>query len=136
MNRKEMQIKTFNHHKRMKELFKDETDESYKASSVVVQTWSFKIGRKLFKGVGDKSIFLLKKDSVSAAKAMSNALVGRIGILNFASFKNPVGGFLKGSITQEESLCHSSNLYEILERYQDHYNERKIHMNKTGKMKN
>lgn len=35
-------------------------------------------------------------------------------ILNFASAKNPGGGFLRGTIAQEESLARSSNLYPTL----------------------
>ncbi|CAF1187567.1 unnamed protein product [Rotaria sordida] len=37
----------------------------------------------------------------------------RVGILNFASAKNPGGGFIKGSNAQEESLARSSSLYSI-----------------------
>lgn len=37
-----------------------------------------------------------------------------VAVLNFASYFNPGGGFLKGSISQEESLCHISGLYNIL----------------------
>jgi uncharacterized protein (TIGR02452 family) len=33
------------------------------------------------------------------------------GVLNFASAKNPGGGFLKGSLAQEEALAVSSDLY-------------------------
>ena len=36
-----------------------------------------------------------------------------VGVLNFASARNPGGGFLNGSRAQEESLAASSNLYFI-----------------------
>jgi len=36
---------------------------------------------------------------------------GSCGVLNFASAKNPGGGFLGGAIAQEESLAVSSDLY-------------------------
>lgn len=38
----------------------------------------------------------------------------RLGVLNFASAKNPGGGFLNGSQAQEESLARSSALYASL----------------------
>ena len=39
---------------------------------------------------------------------------GDVSILNFASAKNPGGGFLSGSQAQEESLARSSSLYPCL----------------------
>ena len=50
--------------------------------------------------------------------------------LNFASYKNPGGGFLKGSGAQEESLCHESWLYNILARQTDYYDWNKKHPNR------
>lgn len=38
----------------------------------------------------------------------------KVCALNFASYKNPGGMFIDGSMAQEESLCHASLLYPIL----------------------
>jgi uncharacterized protein (TIGR02452 family) len=43
--------------------------------------------------------------------------VPRVCILNFASAKNPGGGFKKGSAAQEESLARSSSLYPCLAKF-------------------
>ena len=45
----------------------------------------------------------------------------RIGVLNFASAKNPGGGFLGGAQAQEESLARSSALYFSLRQCPEHY---------------
>ena len=37
-----------------------------------------------------------------------------MAVLNFASYKNPGGMFIEGSMAQEESLCHESFLYNVL----------------------
>ncbi|CAF1431635.1 unnamed protein product [Adineta steineri] len=46
-----------------------------------------------------------------------------VGVLNFASAKNPGGGFLKGSQAQEESIARSSSLYlaETQSRFMNGY---------------
>ena len=56
----------------------------------------------------------------------SAALVGsgryrRVGVLNFASARNPGGGFLNGARAQEESLARSSGLYESLRQWPQFY---------------
>jgi uncharacterized protein (TIGR02452 family) len=38
----------------------------------------------------------------------------KICALNYASYTNPGGMYMKGSMAQEEFLCHHSNLYEVL----------------------
>jgi uncharacterized protein (TIGR02452 family) len=45
----------------------------------------------------------------------------RVGCLNFASAKNPGGGFLGGAQAQEESLARASALYPTLTRHSDMY---------------
>lgn len=48
----------------------------------------------------------------STIEAIAEEENGKICVLNFASAKNPGGGFLGGASAQEESLARSSNLYE------------------------
>ncbi|CAD0001090.1 TIGR02452 family protein [Flavobacterium chungangense] len=47
----------------------------------------------------------------STIEAIVQEKNGKICVLNFASAKNPGGGFLGGASAQEESLARSSNLY-------------------------
>jgi uncharacterized protein (TIGR02452 family) len=56
-----------------------------------------------------------------AAAAQLAADFGRVGVLNFASARNPGGGFLGGSQAQEESLARSSGLYPCLTQFAEMY---------------
>jgi len=49
----------------------------------------------------------------------------KVALLNFASAKNPGGGFLGGSQAQEESLARSSSLYPTLLQNQKFYSTNK-----------
>ncbi|WP_299677975.1 TIGR02452 family protein [uncultured Tenacibaculum sp.] len=51
------------------------------------------------------------EDSVSAIHRIHQEEEGKVMCLNFASAKNPGGGFLNGALAQEESLAVSSALY-------------------------
>lgn len=48
---------------------------------------------------------------------------GQVTILNFASARNPGGGFLNGAKAQEEDLCRCSGLYPCLLTQPDYYSE-------------
>lgn len=57
----------------------------------------------------------------SSARLASSQPHNRIGVLNFASAKNPGGGFLSGAQAQEESLARSSGLYRSLLKCPSYY---------------
>ena len=46
-----------------------------------------------------------------------------LAVLDFASFTNPGGGYIKGYMGQESTLCSDSYLYNVLERQRDWYGE-------------
>jgi uncharacterized protein (TIGR02452 family) len=46
---------------------------------------------------------------------------GQVAILNFASARNPGGGYIGGARAQEEDLCRSSALYTTLLEARDYY---------------
>lgn len=60
-------------------------------------------------------------DSMTTTDALFSYQEGKTAVLNFASFKEPGGGFIAGSRAQEECLCHDSFLYNVLKTKQDYY---------------
>lgn len=83
---------------------------------------------KGFKGSDIKpNVSVIKCATYDALKNIWND-EGRIAALNFASYFNPGGGFEKGAIAQEESLCRVSGLYPILKSV-DVYSKRREESN-------
>jgi uncharacterized protein (TIGR02452 family) len=59
----------------------------------------------------------------AARRLVEREGAGRLFVLNFASAKNPGGGFLGGSRAQEESLARSSALYASLQAAKEYYDQ-------------
>jgi uncharacterized protein (TIGR02452 family) len=54
----------------------------------------------------------------------------KVCILNFASSKNPGGGYRSGAMAQEEALCYASNLGPALEKHMDFYEYNRTELHK------
>ncbi|MFJ4466492.1 TIGR02452 family protein [Streptomyces sp. NPDC089424] len=70
----------------------------------------------------DTIVEVTGESSLEAARRIGDAAV-----LNFASARNPGGGFLNGAQAQEEALCRASALYSCLRRAPEFYDHHRTH---------
>lgn len=70
------------------------------------------------------NISVRNQTTLEAAKELLGEGADRVVCLNFASAKNPGGGFLGGAEAQEEAICRPSALYDSLLEAEDSYYHR------------
>jgi uncharacterized protein (TIGR02452 family) len=85
------------------------------SASASVSVSSTRVTRTLVEVTGESSL--------EAARRLG----GHVAVLNFASARNPGGGYLNGAQAQEEALCRASALYTCLLRARAFYDHHRAH---------
>ncbi|EKQ57300.1 MULTISPECIES: TIGR02452 family protein [unclassified Clostridium] len=73
------------------------------------------------------NIKVINVPTVKAVLDLANENYKDIGVLNFASAKNPGGGFLNGALAQEESIAVGSGLYDTQLKNEKYYLENRAY---------
>ena len=117
----ELKKKAKTHTEKMNKLYDNEVSECIERTKIYDQTFSCTKNSEI-KNDFNRKISVEDIDSVQAVFRYGYDK-GKTAVLNFASYKNPGGKFLEGSSAQEEMLCHSSFLYNVLSEFDEDYYE-------------
>ncbi len=98
-------------------------DASIRSSVLITPTQGAELLEKYSRndssGIPDERVENLS--TVDAIRKLAKEGRSSIGVLNFASAKNPGGGFINGAMAQEESLAASGTLYRTLTAHEEYY---------------
>lgn len=106
--------------------YADEIQKSINNTKIYDEKWM--LGKSTKNTQNDMQGILSTLDSVSAVLEFADS---KTALLNFASYKHPGGCFMDGSVAQEECLCHSSFLYNVLKEFSDYYKYNNQNLNKS-----
>lgn len=81
-------------------------------------------------GKFNANVLVQNLDTYNAAvKAFKTFKGSKIAVLNFADYRDAGGGYLRGSMAQEEAICGQSTLYPVISKQKDYYAYNEKHMN-------
>ena len=118
--------RALDHNKEIKEKYAEETQHSID-TTIIYKGIKHAVS---FSSNDDTSPSIVLTDANTVDAIHKYAKDGKICALNYASYKTPGGGYMKGMMAQEEYLCHHSNLYSVISAFDDYYRENNKDLNK------